>query len=304
MEVLRTSDAHFENLLDWDFEPNYTNVPDPEVGSLRICHAEAGPTDGEVVLLLHGEPSWSYLYRKMIPGIAAAGHRAIAPDLPGFGRSDKLSERTAYTYQRYCDWIWSWIQLNDLDRITLFCQDWGGLIGLRLAGLHPERFERIIAANTFLPTGAGNPSEAFMEWRRFSQEVDSFPVGLIIESATVTELGDDVIAAYDAPFPDDSYMEAARQFPVLVPIGTDDPARDTNLAAWKGLEAFDKPFLTAFSDGDPITAGNDKPLQERIPGAKGQPHVTIEDAGHFLQEDKGEQLADLVVDFIKENPRR
>ena len=302
MHVLRTPDDRFVGLPDYDFEPRYTEVPDPDVGTVRIHHCEAGPNDGQTVLLLHGEPSWSFLYRTMIPGIAAAGHRAIAPDLPGFGRSDKLSERTAYTYERFSDWMWGWVLANDLTDITLFCQDWGGLIGLRLAGLHPERFARIIAANTFLPTGDTKPSEAFLGWRQFSQEAETFPIGALIDGGTVTDLAPEVIAGYDAPFPDDTYKEAARQFPILVPIDTDDPARATNLEAWKGLETFDKPFLTAFSDGDPITAGVDKGLLDRIPGTAGQAHTTIEGGGHFLQEDKGAELARVVVDFMAANP--
>ncbi len=302
MDVLRTPDDRFADLPGYDFEPHYTEVPDTDVGSLRIHHCEAGPAGGQVVLLLHGEPSWSFLYRTMIPGIAAAGHRAIAPDLPGFGRSDKLTERTAYTYERYADWMWAWIEANDLTDITLFCQDWGGLIGLRLAGLHPDRFARIVAANTFLPTGDAEPSEAFLGWRTFSQEAETFPIGSIINGGTATELSAEVIAAYDAPFPDETYKEAARQFPILVPISPDDPARATNLEAWKGLDAFDRPFLTAFSDGDPVTAGAEQGLLGRIPGTAGQAHVTIEGGGHFLQEDKGEQLAQVVVDFIAANP--
>ncbi len=262
-------------------------------------YIDEGPIDGEVVLMLHGEPSWSYLYRKMVPVITAAGYRAVAPDLIGFGRSDKLSPRTEYTYERHVGWVRSFVEALELADITLVGQDWGGLLGLRLVGEHPERFARVVAANTFLPTGDGTPSDAFLNWQRFSQSVPEMPIGGIIQGATVSELPPEVVAAYDAPFPDESFKEGARQFPVLVPTSPDDPAAPANRKAWEVLERFDRPFLTAFSDGDPVTGGNDIPLQRRIPGAAGQPHTTIIGGGHFLQEDKGEELAAVVVDFMR-----
>ena len=295
MDALRTPDERFENLADWPYEPRYADVGD----GLRMHYVDEGPSDGQVVLMLHGEPSWAYLYRKMIPVITAAGLRAVVPDLIGFGRSDKPTERTDYTYQRHVDWVRAWMHTIDLQGITLVCQDWGGLIGLRLVGEEPDRFARVVAANTFLPTGEGKPSDAFLAWQRYSQETPEFHVGGIIKGGCRTPLSQEVIDAYDAPFPDDTYKAGARQFPVLVPTSTEDPAVPANRKAWEGLAAFDKPFLTAFSDQDPVTAGAWRPLQERIPGAKGQAHTTIEGGGHFLQEDKGEELARVVVEFVQ-----
>jgi haloalkane dehalogenase len=299
METLRTPDERFTDLPGFPFEPHYVEVPDGDGGSLRVHYLDEGPPEGDIVLLMHGEPSWSYLYRKMIPVLTGAGLRAIAPDLVGFGRSDKPAHRSDYSYQRHVDWMRSaLLDALDLSAVTLVCQDWGGLIGLRLVGEHPDRFARVVAANTFLPTGDNHPGEAFLAWQRFSQEVDTFPVGAIVNGGCVTDLAPEVIAAYDAPFPDESYKEGARQFPVLVPTRPDDPASAPNRAAWRVLEQYDRPFLTAFSDRDPITAGAERVLRERIPGAADQPHTTIEGGGHFLQEDRGEELARVVVDFV------
>lgn len=299
VETLRTPDERFTNLAGYPFEPHYVDVPDGEGGTLRVHYLDEGPRDSSIVVLMHGEPSWSYLYRKMIPVLTAAGLRAIAPDLVGFGRSDKPARRSDYTYERHVGWMRAAL-LDELDlrAVTLVCQDWGGLIGLRLVGEHPDRFARVVAANTFLPTGDTNPGEAFLAWQRFSQDVETFPVGAIVNGGCTTDLSPEVIAAYDAPFPDESYKEGARQFPLLVPTRPDDPASDANRAAWQVLEQFDRPFLTAFSDRDPITAGADRVLRERIPGASGQAHTTIEGGGHFLQEDRGEELARVVVDFV------
>ena len=293
MEALRTSDERFANLPGYDFEPHYV-----EVDGLRMHYVDEGPRDAAPVLLLHGEPSWSYLYRKMIPIISSAGHRAIAPDIIGFGRSDKPVNRDDYTYQRHVDWMTAFVEQLDLQNITLFGQDWGGLIGLRIAAEHPDRFARIVAANTMLPTGDNPPGEAFLRWQKFSQTAPTFEIGRLIQGGTVSTLPDDVVAAYGAPFPDDTYKAGARQFPVLVPTSPDDPAAPLNRKAWEVLEAWEKPFLTAFSDSDPITGGGDRVFQARVPGTKGQPHTTIAKGGHFLQEDKGEELGQIGVDFI------
>jgi haloalkane dehalogenase len=249
--------------------------------------------------MLHGEPSWSYLYRKMIPIVTAAGYRAVAPDLIGFGRSDKLPKRDDYSYQFHVDVMTRFVKALDLTRITLVCQDWGGLIGLRVLAENPERFSRAVAANTGLPTGDHTPPEAFFQWQQYSQTVDDFHVGGIIKGGCQSDLSEDVIAAYNAPFPDDSYKEAARIFPKLVPTSPGDPAAPANKAAWDVLIKWNKPFLTAFSDSDPITHGGERPFQKLVPGAKNQPHTTIKGAGHFLQEDKGEELAQIVVHFMK-----
>ena len=303
MEALRTPDACFENLPGYSFAPNYLMVDDSEGGQLRVHYLDEGPKSGEIVLLMHGEPSWSYLYRKMIPVLVDAGYRVIAPDLVGFGRSDKPSQRSDYTYQRHVDWMReALIDQLDLQQVTLVCQDWGGLIGLRLVAEHAECFARVVAANTMLPTGDHDPGEAFNNWKKFSQEVPEFPCGGIIKGATTTELDAAVIAAYDAPYPDESYKEGARQFPTLVPVTPDNPAADANRAAWGVLSQWSKPFLTAFSDSDPITAGGDKLMQKLIPGTKGQNHTTIVNGGHFLQEDQGEILAQVVAEFIQANP--
>jgi haloalkane dehalogenase len=277
-------------------------VDDGEGGQLRVHYLDEGPADADPVLLMHGEPSWSYLYRKMIPILVAAGHRVIAPDLIGFGRSDKPSRRQDYSYQRHVDWMQALLEQLRLERITLVCQDWGGLIGLRLVAENPERFARVVAANTMLPTGDHAPGEAFSNWQRFSQEVPLFPAGGVIKGGTVMPLPQAVIDAYDAPYPDERYKEGARQFPLLVPITPDDPASAANRAAWQVLGQWHKPFLTAFSDQDPITAGGDKLMHKLIPGTRGQTHSTIAGAGHFLQEDQGERLAEVVLAFIAANP--
>ena len=293
MDVLRTPDDRFRDLPGYDFAPHYL-----ERGGIRIHYVDEGPPAAAPVLMLHGEPSWSYLYRKMIPPLAAAGHRVIVPDLVGFGRSDKPAARDDYTYQRHVDWMAAVLVGLDLRAVTLVCQDWGGLIGLRLVAEHPGRFARVVAANTFLPTGDTDPGPAFLAWRTFSQQVPEFPVGRIVSGGCATPLPAEVVAAYDAPFPEERFKSGARQFPLLVPARPDDPASEPNRAAWKVLERWERPFLTAFSDSDPITAGGDRMLQARIPGAQGQPHTTIAGGGHFLQEDRGAELAGVVVDFI------
>src|SRR3954447_7014835 len=295
MDALRTPDDRFTDLPGYPFEPHYVEVTD----GLRVHYVDEGPRDGEVVVLLHGEPSWSYLYRKMIPVLTAAGLRAVAPALVGFGRSDKPTDRTDYTYAGHVEWMRS--ALFDgigLDNVTMVGQDWGGLIGLRLVAEHPDRVGRVVAANTFLPTGDQPPGDAFKAWQKYSQEVPDFHVGGIVKGGCAGDLSPDIVAAYDAPFPDDSYKAGARQFPLWVPTSPDAPAAGANRAAWDSLPKFDKPFLTAFSDRDPITRGGDRALQQMIPGAAGQPHTTIVGGGHFLQEDKGEELAAVIADFV------
>jgi haloalkane dehalogenase len=300
MQVLRTPDSCFADLPGFDFDPHEAQIPDQDGGTLRVHYLDEGPADGPVVVLLHGEPSWCFLYRHMIPVLSEAGLRSIAPDLVGFGRSDKPTPRSEYTFARHVEWIRSLLfDSLGLSDVTLVGQDWGGLIGLRLVGEHPDRFSRVVAANTFLPTGDRPPGDAFLSWLKFSQEVETFPTGSIVNGGCTSDLSPEVIAAYDAPFPDQSYAEGARQFPTLVPISPSDPAAGPNRQAWQVLETFEKPFLTAFSDGDPITAGSDRYLQEHIPGARGQPHTTIAGGGHFLQEDRGPQLAAVIVDFMR-----
>jgi haloalkane dehalogenase len=298
VKVLRTPDERFKNLKGFPFEPKYAEVPDGEGGRLRIHYVDEGPRNADAVLLMHGEPSWSFLYRKMIPIFLGAGYRAVAPDLIGFGRSDKPAHRSSYTYNRHVEWMRAWLEQVDLKRITLVCQDWGGLIGLRLLAAHPERFARAVVANTGLPTGDFPITEAFLQWRQFSLEVPEFSVGAIIHMGTLSGLSEEILEAYDAPFPDETYKEGARIFPSLVPISPDDPAAPANRQAWEALSRFEKPFLTAFSDGDPITRGGEQIFQKRVRGAKGQPHTVIKGGGHFLQEDRGEEFARVVIDFM------
>jgi haloalkane dehalogenase len=299
MEALRTPDDRFSDLPGFPFAPNYAEVDDTEGGRLRVHYLDEGPRNGAVVLCMHGEPSWCFLYRKMIPVFVDAGFRVIAPDLVGFGRSDKPAKRTDYTYARHVGWMRELLFDHlDLRDVTLVCQDWGGLIGLRLVGEHPDRFARVAAANTFLPTGDRHPGEAFMKWQNFSQTVEDFAVGFMVTTTCVSKPGPEIAAAYDAPFPDDTYKAGARQFPMLVPTSPDDPAAEANRKAWETLRAWTKPFLTAFSDKDPITRGGDEGFQREVPGCAGQPHTTIRDAGHFLQEDKGEELAAAVAAWM------
>jgi haloalkane dehalogenase len=299
MEALRTPDDRFVDLPEFPFAPHYVDVDDSEGGTLRVHYLDEGPADGDVVLLMHGEPSWSFLYRKMIPVLVDAGLRCVAPDLVGFGRSDKPTKREDYSYARHVAWMRETLfDRLGLDAVTLVGQDWGGLVGLRLVGEHPERFARVVAANTGLPTGDQPMSEAFLAWQKFSQETPVFNVGMIVNGGCRSDLTPDVVAGYDAPFPDDSFTAGARMFPLLVPTSPSDPAADDNRKAWETLSAFDRPFLTAFSDADPVTRGGESVFQKLVPGAAGRQHVTIAGGGHFLQEDRGPELAHVVADLI------
>ena len=298
MQVLRTPDNCFENLRDYAFEPHYCEIQDADGTALRIHYLDEGAEDAAPVLLMHGEPSWCYLYRKIVPKLAAMGHRAIAPDLIGFGRSDKLAHRNDYSYERHVAWMSQWLTKLNLQKITLFCQDWGGLIGLRLVAAFPDRFARVVVANTGLPVGTG-ATPAFEQWLQLSQTIAELPVGEIVNMGTVRELSSDERQAYLAPFPQEIYKEGARIFPALVPITSAHKSVEENRIAWKVLETFDKPFLTAFSDSDPVTRGGARAFLERVPGTRGQSHVIIEGAGHFLQEDKPEEIVALLHRFIQ-----
>lgn len=302
LQYLTTPEHCFEPITDFCYPAHYLQVDDCEGGSLKLHYIDEGPKDANVVLMLHGEPSWSYLYRKMIGPVVAAGYRVIAPDLIGFGKSDKPTERNDYTFQRHLDWIREVILQLNLKGITLVCQDWGGLLGLRLVAEHSDLFARVLAANTMLPTGDHPASEAFLNWQSYSQEVPVFPVAGILKGGTVSPLSPEVLAAYDAPFPDETYKAGVRQFPLLVPTTPNNPASPANRRAWQSLQQFDKPFITAFSDSDPVTAGGDKIMHKLIPGCAGQAHTTIEQGGHFLQEDKGEELASVLLTFMNANP--
>ena len=293
MKALRTPEDRFADLPGYEFKPHYVDID-----GLRMHYVDEGPADAPPVLLLHGEPSWSYLYRKMIPPLVAAGHRVIAPDLIGFGKSDKPTRQSDYSYAGHVAWMRQFVEALELQDITLFCQDWGSLIGLRVAAENEARFARIALGNGGLPTGDHEPPRVFKIWRAFARWSPWFPIGRIIQKATVSDLSREVVAAYDAPFPSAKYKAGTRAFPKLVPTVPDDPASEANRAAWKVFENWEKPFLTTFSNRDPITRPMVKPFQERVPGARNQDHVTIRDAGHFLQEDKGEELAAVLIGFI------
>ncbi len=299
MKALRTPRARFENLPDYPFEPRYANID-----RLHMHYVDEGPADGEPVLLLHGEPSWSYLYRHMIPPIADAGFRVIAPDLIGFGKSDKPTSKDDYSYAQHVNWMQEFIEELGLQRITLFCQDWGSLIGLRVAAENEHRFARIALGNGGLPTGDQQMPRAFNVWRAFARYSPWFPIGRIVQKGTITVLSKQVVAAYDAPFPSARYKAGARAFPTLVPTSPDDPARDANRAAWKVFRQWEKPFLTTFSNRDPITRGGERRWQEDVPGARNLDHVKIRNAGHFLQEDKGPELAQVLIDFVGDTPNQ
>ena len=301
MDIYRTPDERFSNLPDWPFAPHYLDIDDQQGGSLRLHYVDEGPRAAAPILLMHGEPSWAYLYRKFIPLLVAQGHRVIAPDLIGFGRSDKPLARSDYTYERHVAWMQAWLDALDLQRLTLFCQDWGGLIGLRLVAAAPARFARLVIANTALPTGEP-VGEAFEQWLWYSQNVAELEIGELLNMGSTRELSDAEKAAYDAPFPEERSKAGARQFPALVPKTPNDASVAENLAAWKVLEAFTKPVLTAFSDQDPVTRGAESIIIKRMPGAAGQPHTIIKGGGHFLQEDAAEQLCSLIDAFIKATP--
>ncbi len=333
MKTLRTPDDRFQNLPDFPFDPHYTEVPDGDGGTLRIHHVDAGPAEGAVVVCMHGQPTWSYLYRHMIPILSAAGLRVLVPDLVGFGRSDKPAAREDYTYERQVGWLNAWLRQNDVRGATLVGQDWGGLIGLRMVAENPDRFARVVVANTGLPAPSDTPPEqaetlrafrrtlptptmqevaqalgnpdpdprrTFIYWQKWTWETEDIPIGMLIAgSVDGRTLSPQEAAAYDAPFPDPSYKMGPRAMPSQVPTLPDDPSLAANLRAWEIFEKWEKPFLCAFTDNDPVTRGGDQIFRERIPGTQGQPHTTIEGGGHFLQEGRGEVLAKLVADFVK-----
>ena len=340
MDTLRTPDECFANLPGYPYEPNYTEIPDGEGGTLRIHHVDEGPSDGPVVLCMHGQPTWSYLYRKMIPVLVDAGLRVLAPDLVGFGRSDKPSRRQDYSYNRQVGWLTAWLKANDVQGATLVGQDWGGLIGLRMAAENPARFAAIVAANTGLPLALDMPEDRlravkeflkpstptptmqemaaalgsmdpgarerkFAYWQKWTWETADLPIGMLVGMSVAGAGGGaltpEEAAAYDAPFPDPSYKMGTRAMPTQVPLLPDAPCVAEQAAAWKVFREWDKPFLCAFTDNDPVTRGGDALFRERVPGAQGQPHRTIEGGGHFLQEGRGEVLARIVSDFVRAN---
>jgi len=296
MSVIRTPDERFSKLPDFPFAPHYIDV-----NGLRVHYVDEGK--GETILCLHGEPSWSFLYRKMIASMSRQ-HRVIAMDFIGFGRSDKFTEREAYTFRMHHDTLVGFIKEMNLEQITVVVQDWGGLIGLAVAADMPERFARLVIMNTGLPTGKGKPSEAFLAWRNFVESHPDVPIGqsMLRGVAHPEKLTKEVIAAYEAPFPDVSYKAGAAMWPLLVPISTEDPAAAEMKHAREVLSKWNKPALVMFSDKDPITGGGDKFFRSLIPTAKDQPEIVIKDAGHFLQEDKGEEISQHIMDFMRKTP--
>ena len=334
MKCLRTPDDRFANLPGYPYEPHYTDVPDGEGGTLRVHHVDEGPREGALVLCMHGQPSWSYLYRHMIAELTGRGLRVVAPDLVGYGRSDKPSRREDYSYQRQVDWLTAWLTRNDFREINFVGQDWGGLIGLRLVAENPDRFARVVIANTGLPLPSRDmsderiafvqdfrskaptptlpemaqalaspnlefPERSFAYWQKFCWETEDPPIGLLIAGMVDGRtLSPDEIAAYDAPFPDPSYKMGCRAMPSQVPTLGNDPSNAANAAAWKSLDAFDKPFLCSFADNDPVTSGGEAAFITRVPGARGREHPPIAGGSHFLQEGRGVELARRVADFI------
>ena len=298
MSVLRTPDHCFDDLSGFSYQPNYVEIQDAELGLLRIHYLDEGPADGPVVLCLHGEPTWCYLYRKMIPVLTAAGCRVLAPDLVGFGRSDKPANRSDYTYARHVQWMTDWVRAVGVSGITLLGQDWGGLIGLRMVAETPDLFARFSLSNTGLPTGDHEVNEAFHRWRKFSQEDPVFDIGFIVNLFGRGNLTSAEMEAYRAPFPSDEFKAGARQFPVLVPVESDNPAAEDNRRAWKALMQWEKPALMCFSDADPIMRGGEKPFLKLVPGTRNQPHVTLQ-GRHFIQEEDGVSWARAVTDWMQ-----
>jgi haloalkane dehalogenase len=299
MQILRTPDECFAGLPDFDYEPTYVEVDSGEGESLRVGYVETGPSDGPVVVCLHGEPTWSFLYRKVLRVLADAGCHAFAFDLVGFGRSDKPTEMADYTYARHVEWMRSAIfDSAGLRDITLLGQDWGGLVGLRLVAEHPDRFARVVAANTGLPDGRHPMPDVWWLFREAVEKAERLEISRFVTGGCKTQLSPEVTAAYEAPFPDESFKAGARAFPGLIPTTPDDPGAVANHNAWEILTTLDLPFLCAFSDGDPITGGMAPILAAAMPGAQGREHPTIRGAGHFLQEDAGEELGRVVADFV------
>lgn len=296
MEILRTQDERFAGLPGFAYAPHYTLVRDAGGTEIRIHHVDEGPREAEPIVLMHGNPTWSYLYRKMIPGLIKTGRRIVAVDLVGCGRSDKPAARADYTLARHYDWMSQWLLANDLKGITLFCQDWGGTIGLYLVSNFPERFDRVIAANTGLPIGEGE-SEFMKMWVGMMRDATEFPWHMLA-AGMATTISQAELAAYRAPFPSFAYEQGLCEFPALIAVQPDNPGVTLNREAWERLGKFEKPFLTIFGDLDPVSKGWDKRAQKHIPGAKGQAHHTIAQANHFIQEDAPDELVERITRFL------
>lgn len=301
MRILRTPDERFAGLDGYAFAPHYTTVRDADGTQLRIHHVDEGPQDGAPILLMHGNPTWSYIHRRMIGPLAAAGHRVIAVDLVGNGRSDKPARKADYTLARHYDWMGQWLTGMDLSRVTLYGQDWGGTIGLALVARHPERFDRVIASNTGVPEGRGE--SAFMKrWVSMMRDATRFPLDQMLPPGMSHRITPGELAAYRAPFPSDAYMAGIIAFPLLIAVQPDNPGVPLNRAVWQALERFDKPFLTLFGALDPVARGVEREFQRRVPGARGQPHHVFAQANHFIQEDVPQELVEHLLRFIAATP--
>jgi haloalkane dehalogenase len=299
MQTLRTPAERFADLPEFPYAAQYCDLDDDEGGRLRMAWVQDGPQSADPILMLHGEPSWSFLYRRMVPILAAAGHRVVCPDLVGFGRSDKPTRREDHSYARHVEWVRALaFDVLDLNNVTVVGQDWGGLIGLRLAAEHPDRFARIVVANTGLPTGDIPMPDIWWKFREVIQGQPTIEVGRFVQAGCRRPMSDDVRAGYDTPFPDEAYCAGPRAMPGLVPTTPDDPAAPANRAAWAALCRSTTPMLVAFSDGDPITGAMGPIFQSQMSGAQGYEHPIIRGAGHFLQEDAGEELAGHIADFV------
>ncbi len=296
IKVLRTPEERFQNLKGYPFASNYIFT---EQG-IRMHYLDEGDRNHPVVLLLHGEPSWSFLYRNIIPIVVKQGYRVIAPDLVGFGKSDKPIDRSVCTYQNHTFWLITFLRLLNLNNIHLYCHDWGGMIALRIVATNPELFASVVASYAFLYIGEEQIPESFIDWQHFSQKDSAFLAGSIVNWGTYAELSKDIEYAYNAPFPDETYKAAARQFPILIPTNKDDPEATTNERLREKLKTFDKPFMTVWGDNqDKMWHGKDKILQAEIQGAKNQKHRVLH-AHHFLQEDKAEEIAEIIISFLKD----
>lgn len=299
MQVLKTDLPRFADIPDYPFAENWITIDLGEGFSGQMHYLDEGPKDAPPLLLFHGEPSWSFLYRKMIPLLVDAGFRCLAPDLIGFGKSDKPDDQAFYSYDRHVSWLKQWRDAVVPQTAALFCQDWGGLLGLRMVGEEPDRFSCVVASNTFLPTGGGQASPGFLAWREFARVSPDFVIGDILQRATQTERSAAEVAAYNAPFPDEASKAGARAFPQLVPVEDDKPGVAANKAAWEGLAAFDKPFLTLFGEDDPVLGKAGPLLAGRIKGAEGIPHAMLSTCGHFSQEDRPSELAQGMIETAK-----
>ena len=293
--ILRTPESFFCDLKDFPFQPHFVKVED-----LQIHYVDEGPFDARPVLLLHGVPAWSYLYRHLIKKISESGCRVIAPDLIGFGKSDKPLKAKSHSYQSHVEWITEFINKLNLKEITLFCHDWGSLIGLRIAAQCPDLFKGIIVSNGMLPAGKHKINPVFKLWRYFARYSPFIPVDLAIEVGALRKLDKEEKKAYRAPFPSSKYKAAIRALPSMVPISPNDAESIINKQLWKSLSRWEKPFLTIFGNRDPITKGGDLYMQKRIPGAVGQNHLRFE-AGHFIQEDNFKELAEIIIRFHKKS---